>query len=1561
MDKDIPVDAVAIIGAGCRVPGATTLEQFWSVIAGGQVTIERFTADAARREGVPEAVLSQPGFIGAGGTIENIDMFDAALFGIAPSQAAFMDPQQRVFLECVHDALEHAGHGAARGPRIGIWAGSASLDYLTDHVLGQLDRSAPNRYLQQWVGVDKDYLAAQVAYRMDFGGPAITVQTACSTSLVAVVLAVQGLLSYQCDIAVAGGASIGLPQRQGYVHEDGSILAADGACRPFTTQSSGTVFGNGAGAVILRRLEDALDDGDSILAVIRGAAINNDGAAKVGFTAPGGRGQGDVIRTALALGEVDGASIEYVETHGTGTAIGDAVELSALTSALGDRQLGGPRCAIGSVKANVGHMNAAAGVCGLIKVALAVQHAQIPPTVGAAHAIDELRGGSPYYLPTDLTPWSTPGRRAGVSSFGIGGTNAHVILEASPRRLAQVRSTVPLLLVSAREDALRELCANYAAFLEADPDLSIEDVCFTAAIGRLTRERRVAFRSEQRGQLISSLKAFADGKQDENAFFNEEQERRPEVTFAFGDTDNLGAVIDGVLVWQTRGVVPSIVCGTGAGLFAAAFAAGALSADDARNCNAQNVVAPSLLWISAFSGMAIDSVEAVHKELAQLAHSRGDGASAVAAAGATLVLEFGDNALGADVAGVASFAQESLNAIAGLWTGGIDLDLTKIYSGANRVSLPTYPFQRKRFWIDPAPRYADSGTSTFLGRRTEAPMLRSSFFDAQWSVATLPFLCDHMIYGKVIVSGAALAVMIAEGVREVSKAHEFALHDLRFPAALVIPQGMGRRVQLQLVRDDDGFDATVLTQEPFEIHATARVETTTTVSVVPSQTVQGEETPTVLLDSWLRDHSVVMGPSFSRLSDIVIGHNDAVCSMRTDAGDDGWLLHPGILDSALQLLAVAARPEGNKAFVPTRIARLTIRAHTASQLRCYAAADRGLATLFDDHGVLAEMVGLESREVSRNELLRIEPLRDGYSIEWRSQSLDRPFELPQTVVVLRDAGRVAEELADILLAEGKRPLVADSPSDISFETTDFIIDCRGADARATGPDLSLYEGALDLLGTVARNDRPCCVAIVLPVNVPSGAPLQALARVAAMETPYLRTLAVRANDARTIRRGLDFFDRETEVMVDGEGVSAPRFHRFDLPRRTEASFSGDETWLITGGLGELGLRVASWLSALGVRSLVLTGRHPPDADAQETLAAFEHEGIDVQVIQADLANDADIEALLHKIDTTMPALRGICHLAGVVEDRLMGDVTPASLKATFAGKAQGAWLLHERTLRYPLKHFILFSSAAAAFGAPGQATYAMANAYLDELAVYRRSQGMPALSIAWGPWQDIGMAARTAVTAKRRLSQLGIGQIEEECGRATFENILFADLPAHAVLLAVDWQRLVGQWPPQVPFSRFDDIVSDIPGSARTSSVNELLPLSADERRHRLFQLIAEDVSAVTGTDLATLDPERSLFEYDLDSLLITDLRLKLERRFGRPVAATVIFSNPTVAALADHMAQTVFGEAAIDALRSAADQAHLPVSASALPETSIPEHLSQEDVVEMLSAKLEELRGGSM
>jgi len=476
---------IAIVGLAGRFPGAPDIDTFWQLLAEGREGIVRFDDTWLRAQGVAEAALADPGFVRAGAPIEGSDCFDAGLFGIGAREAELMDPQQRLFLECAFAALEHAGHDPAQTPgAIGVFGGAGMNGYLLNLYADPATRSAATPY-EIFLGNDKDFLATRVAYRLGLRGPAVAVQTACSSSLVAVHLACQSLLAGECELALAGG--VALSRQLGYHAPPGGIHAPDGHCRAFGAEAAGTVPGNGVGLVVLRRLEDALAAGDTVHAVIKGSAINNDGAAKQSFTAPSPERQRAVIEAALAAAGVDAASIGLVEAHGTGTLLGDPVEVAALAHAFGTTV---PRaaCVLGSVKSNIGHLDAAAGIAGLIKAVLALGRRQIPPTLHAWPPNPALQlQRSPFRLADALQPWpagASP-RRAGVSSFGIGGTNAHVVLEEAPAVAAAAEDGRPRLLrLSARDAASLEQAAQVLAQRLEQQAPPLAAVAATLARGR---------------------------------------------------------------------------------------------------------------------------------------------------------------------------------------------------------------------------------------------------------------------------------------------------------------------------------------------------------------------------------------------------------------------------------------------------------------------------------------------------------------------------------------------------------------------------------------------------------------------------------------------------------------------------------------------------------------------------------------------------------------------------------------------------------------------------------------------------------------------------------------------------------------------------------------------------------------------------------------------------------------------------------------------------------------------------------------------------------------------
>lgn len=492
-----PLDAIAIVGLAGRFPGAANVAEFWENLKRGTDSITHFTDDALLGAGIAPETLADPDYVKARGFLPGADLFDAGFFGIPPKEADVLDPQHRLFLECASEALEDAGCVPdTYAGTIGVWAGSSLNTYLLHNLCGtraETDRLTQSYQVGEYptlAGNDKDFLATRVSFKLNLTGPSLSVGTGCSTSLVAVAQACQNLQSHACDMALAGGVSVAFPQTRGYAYQEGGMVSPDGKCRAFSADAQGTVFGGGVGVVALKRLSDAVADGDAIYAVIKGHGLSNDGAQKASYTAPSASGQAQAIAAAHAMAGVSAETISYVEAHGTATPLGDPIEVAGLTAAFRQTTEKTGFCALGSVKPNVGHLEAASGVTGLIKTALALKHKLLPPTIHFEVPNPRIDfSNSPFVVNTTLQDWpegETP-RRAGVSSLGVGGTNAHVVLEEAPL-IAELQKTPcewQLLTLSARtETALEAATDNLAKHLKAHPDINLADAAWTLHTGR---------------------------------------------------------------------------------------------------------------------------------------------------------------------------------------------------------------------------------------------------------------------------------------------------------------------------------------------------------------------------------------------------------------------------------------------------------------------------------------------------------------------------------------------------------------------------------------------------------------------------------------------------------------------------------------------------------------------------------------------------------------------------------------------------------------------------------------------------------------------------------------------------------------------------------------------------------------------------------------------------------------------------------------------------------------------------------------------------------------------
>ncbi|MGO2371949.1 type I polyketide synthase [Pseudoalteromonas sp. KG3] len=525
---------IAIIGMSCRFPGAKNIETFWQNLKNGVESITTFSDEELLDAGIEQTTLEQPNYVKAGGVLPDVDMFDAAFFGFTPREAEITDPQQRLFLECAWEALEDSGYTAKTHQyAIGVYASANLSSYIIDN-LQTADKSQDVfEFFPKLIGNDADYVATRVSYELDLTGPSMGIATACSSALVGVHVACQNLLNGECDMALAGGAGLVLPQKKGYVYYDDMHVSDDGHCRAFDAESTGTVFTNGVGVVILKRLEDAIADGDIIHAVIKGSAVNNDGGMKVGYMAPSVEGQANVISDALAVANVEPSSISYVEAHGTGTRLGDPIEIEGLSQAFEART--GNKLPIGTVKSNIGHIGAAAGIAGLIKTVLSLKNKQLPPSLHFKTPNPNIDfDNSPFYVNSELIDWleGDGPRRAGVSSFGIGGTNAHVILEEAPvlERQEVVREEarpLQLLTLSGKSEiALQQQVVNYVDYLSSHPDTAFSDICFSAANQRSHFEYRLTLVAESTKEALQRLT-------DKNYHVGSAAEESPKLAFLF--------------------------------------------------------------------------------------------------------------------------------------------------------------------------------------------------------------------------------------------------------------------------------------------------------------------------------------------------------------------------------------------------------------------------------------------------------------------------------------------------------------------------------------------------------------------------------------------------------------------------------------------------------------------------------------------------------------------------------------------------------------------------------------------------------------------------------------------------------------------------------------------------------------------------------------------------------------------------------------------------------------------------------------------------------------------
>jgi acyl transferase domain-containing protein/NADPH:quinone reductase-like Zn-dependent oxidoreductase/aryl carrier-like protein len=1797
--------SVAIIGLSCRVPGAESPGQFWENLRQSVDSIHRFTDDELLAAGVPPPLLNDPGYVKAAPVLTDYDAFDAPLFRYSAREASLMDPQQRLFLETCWATLEDAGYDPLRyAGRVGVFAGGGGN--VSSYLFAEAAQFRPHLGATASVthlGNDKDFLATRVSYKLNLRGPAVAVQTACSTSLVAVHLACQSILLGESDMALAGGVSVRVPHISGYLAREGDVTSPEGICRPFGAGANGTVFGSGVGAVLLKSLERAEADGDHIYAVVRGSAINNDGGDKLSYTASSVAGQVACMQAALAAASVDPATIDYVEGHGAATLLGDPLEIEALNRAYGQRPTG--RCAVGSVKGNIGHLEAAAGIIGLIKAALSLEHGAIPASLHCQTPNPRIHfAGGPFQAADRVSNWPRGNRprRAAVNSLGVGGTNAHVILEEAPARASSRDSDEGCLLVLSAQNraALNELVARYADFLENTNGPCWLDICYTAYTGRTRQPHRLAVVAVNPTDAARQLRAFAGDASQSLVWYGiadgsdkAQASIRPPTTFG-GEvhprwTHAAECFVSGVeLDW------PEIDLGAGGrrrvSLPTYPFARkkywvqepppAAPAVPASGGLLGARRVSPRSQEVSYESSLTLDDIAFVrdHRIYDQIVVPGAAYLSlAFTAAGdATsirqvefirpwileertpyrLQLVFDPKS---DEQRFSVFSCEHASQDDGGWQERVQGHVASARPDPQACAVPQLPGRAAdgdgqelydrfaRLGLDLGPAFRAVGRfwrgTGELWAEIVAPQSIAPELDRYWMHPAVLDGCFQLVVGSLASSGDAPSALFLPLSVEAIERHRrpgrqlmchVRLHEPSAADASVVTADLVLFDSQGVLAEFRGF--TAKRAERFTFLRAARADLDEWLHVL---NWKSSEAPTTSSQpgSWL-----VVADQANLAAEVCTKLSGDTCVTLATPGTTSGELAPGRFElpfhdrHAWRELLLQLRPQltgilwlaslddvGDESAVePALVPLLALAqalgdlADTARVRLCVAtrgaenvdssalplnlsvAALRGVLRVLPHElpAVQVSCVDLDPRGSHRDAEVLAAELRggDGESSvayrgsrryvarlqSWASATRTAPLAQPpgESELVIKRRG----SLDQLCLAPlSPRPL---GPGDVRLH-----VDSAGMNFRDVLNALGLYPGEAGKLGmecagrvvevgpevadlqvgdeVVALAQGSMATTVVTPAALVCRRPknltpaeaaacpvvfataafaLQRLARLerggrvlvhgaaggvgwAVMQLArqagaevfatasrdkwaYLRSLGIEhVYDSRslafaenvladtaghgvdlvvnslagefipaslsTLAAGGSFVEIGKQGIWSAEQVRARRpdvaYHVFALDQLMHNSpvevgrvlqgicrdlesgvlqppplasypltsaaaafrrmqqgqhvgklvigmhFDGqqpvraDATYLVVGGLGGLGATVVRWLCDRGARSIAIVGRRTADAAIEAQLTRLRAGGISVRYFAADVADESQLARVLDDCQRTLPPLAGVFQLAGTLDDGLIARQSGPRMQRVFDPKIRGTWHLHRLTRHMPLDYFVVFSSCVAWLGWAGQAAYAAANAWLEGLILERRRQGLPGVSIAWGPWEQAGMAGRLSDAQRQRWLERGFQFIEPARGAALLGRVLETGAPALGVF-RVDWDAYCRQAPAssllrdlecRAATDTANRTANDVAKQPRSEIPQPLAGASPERLRASLEGFVHEQLRSVLGVPAdQALDHRARLPELGLDSLLAVELlhRLRTGLAPSLNVPSSLLFEHPTLAQVTDFL-----------------------------------------------------------
>jgi len=1514
---------IAVIGMAGRFPGAGDISRFWENLAQGKESISFFTAEELSESGVEPQFLKDPHYVRANGRLADIEFFDNGFFGYSLREAEIIDPQARFLHECAWTALEDAAYDPFTYPGpIGFYAG-ATYNFEWEARLHLAGKTEVLGSFASWQLMNKDFLSTRIAYKFNLKGPALFVQTACSTSLVAIHLACRGIIDGECDLALAGGTSVTLFEKAGYLYQQGMISSPDGHCRAFDAKAGGTVVGNGTAVVVLKLLDGALADGDHIYAVVKGAAINNDGWRKVGFTAPSIEGQAEVIRAALAAAGLGPETIGYVEAHGTGTELGDPVEIEALKLAFGFDPEKKNFCALGSVKTNIGHLDAAAGAAGFIKAALCLFHRQIPPSLHFHTPNPKIDfENSPFYVNTTLKEWQTGGfpRRASVSSFGMGGTNAHIILEESPHHNKGEEPLTPkgdafvrpplvgeafLLPLSARSaGSLEQMRENLAGFLAAFPQSpaaptnpSLADVAYTLQVGRAAFAHRYLavcngdspaeaadrLRRPQDNSELSTSQALADGRQEPQVIFMFSGQGSQYVDMALGlyetespfrqELDRCFKILHGLSGKDFRSL---------------------LYPDDpaAGGSIEQTDLAQPLLFSVEYALARLLMHWGIRPQ-AMIGHSIGEYVAACLAGVFTLeealrvVLERGrlmQQMPGGAMLGVPLPEEQVMPFIK-------DLESEVSLAAVNSSSLCTVSGQEA----------AISGLlKKFLDQGIEARKLHTSH--AFHSPMMAPVLADFAATVSAVKPKAPTLAYISNlsgrwiDADEVRQANYWSTH-LRNPVRFA--DGLAELFKLDnplFVELGPGSALCTFVRKHREKKGNPLI-----VNLIRHPQEEAPDSRFLLAQVgrlWLH-RAAVDWPAFHstrerrRLSLPSYPFEKRAFPLKFPSGAISGITLPGTP-------ARGKKPDLADWFytpqwVRSSLSRPPVKEPLLSPWLIFA-DDLGFYRELTDclpaeerlrpAPVIVVEKGGAFTKVSEN-LYRLAPgQKEDY--EALFSDLQRSGRLPARIVHLWNVtGPVSrpEDGCDIGAA-----------LETGFYSLIFIAQALGRLA----PSLPVHiDVVTDRMQEVTGGDGlfPGKALVLGPVQVTG------------LEYPHItcKSIDLQALDPQKLLLEMTAADRQPVVAWRGpyRWVRSLVPTRLEKPDPASLPLKENGVYLVTGGLGGIGLTLASRLVDRVKARLVLIGRSPfpPAEQWAEWLQAHGEDdpisrkigqlrgliarGGSVQVFSADVADRSQMEAVIRQTRERFGAIDGIIHAAGLPDGGMIQQRTRENSDPVLAPKVAGTLFIDRLLAGQKVDFFLLCSSLSSMLAPFGQVAYVSANAFLDAFAQGRAAQtGMPCISVNWGSWQEVGMA----VEAVKDLQKVGPLSLQDEIlpaeGAEAFERILSSGLSQVAVAV-----RDVAL---PLPAARDTEGVTGGPTAAGPAPFTGLIPV--DE----LEQLLARMLADFLGLDRVGLDD--NFFELGISSLDLVQISRKLKELVQKEVPVVTMFSFPTIRTLSQHL-----------------------------------------------------------